>query len=78
MKIRVSAADQWPVPGSDEIWMAFASPDSARRGEWRDHPPLFQNQVAATIAQLLGVDYREQNPEAGAPIQQLFDAVATQ
>jgi hypothetical protein len=65
------------VPGSDETWMAFASPDSSRRGEWRDHAPLFQNQLAATIAQLLGFDYREQNSEAGAPVSELMDAVGT-
>jgi hypothetical protein len=56
------------VAGSDEIWMAIASPDSARRGEWRDHPPLFQNQIAATIAAALGLDYREQNRQAGEAI----------
>ena len=63
------------MPGADEIWMAFASPDSARRGEWRNHRPLFQNQVAATLAHLMGGDYREQNPAAGAAITQLFDGV---
>lgn len=64
------------MPGSDEMWMAFASPDSPRRDEWRDHAPLFQNQVAATIAQL-GFNYRDQNPEAGAPISGLLDRVGT-
>jgi hypothetical protein len=63
------------VPGADEIWMAFASPDAARRGEWRNHPPILQNQIAATMAHLLGVDYREQNANAGPPIMQLFDNV---
>jgi len=56
------------VAGADEIWMAIASPDSARRGEWRDHRPLFQNQIAATIAAALGLNYREQNPQAGEAI----------
>jgi len=56
------------VAGADEIWMAIASPDSARRGEWRDHPPLFQNQLAATIAAALGLNYREQNRQAGEAI----------
>jgi hypothetical protein len=75
---RGRTAEDWrhhgmKVPGADEIWMAFASPDAARRGEWRNHQPIFQNQVAATIAHLLGVDYREQNPTAGAPIMQLFE-----
>jgi hypothetical protein len=56
------------VAGADEIWIAIASPDSERRGLWRDAPPLFQNQIAATIASLFGLNYREQNPSAGAPI----------
>jgi hypothetical protein len=70
---RGRTTDDWrnhgaKVPGADEIWFAIASPDISRRGEWRDHPPLFQNQIAATMADLLGFDYREQNPEAGPPI----------
>jgi hypothetical protein len=56
------------TPGSGEIWLAMASPDSPRRGEWRGHPALFQNQVAATMAASLGLNYREHNPKAGAPI----------
>jgi hypothetical protein len=53
------------VAGADEIWVAVISPDSPRRGVWRDRAPLFQNQIAATIAGALGLDYREQNPQAG-------------
>ena len=56
------------VPGANEIWMAIASPGSTRRGAWRDHPPLLQNQIAATMAAALGLDYREHNPQAGAAI----------
>jgi Type I phosphodiesterase / nucleotide pyrophosphatase len=56
------------VPGANEIWIAIASPDTARRGVWRDSPPLYQNQIASTIAAALGLDYREANPNAGAPI----------
>jgi hypothetical protein len=56
------------VPGADEIWMAIASPDSQRRGLWHNHPPLFQNQIAATMAAALGFDYKEQNPRAGQAI----------
>jgi hypothetical protein len=56
------------VPGANEIWLAIASPDTARRGLWRNAPPLFQNQIAATIASVLGLNYLEQNPSAGKPI----------
>jgi hypothetical protein len=56
------------VAGAEEIWVAVISPDSVRRGVWRDHPPLFQNQIAATIAAALGLDYGEQSPQAGEAI----------
>ena len=56
------------LPGSDEVWLAIASPDVSTRGEWHDHAPLFQNQIAATIAGVLGLDYREQNAAAGPPL----------
>jgi len=70
---RGRTGDEWrkhgkDVAGAEEIWLAIASPDSARRGSWRDHPPLFQNQIAATIAAALGLDYAEQNPRAGKAI----------
>src|SRR5262249_2150155 len=62
---RGASADGWKshgkdVAGSDAIWIAVASPDLAVRGEWHDHPPMFQNQIAATMAALLGLDFREQ------------------
>src|SRR4051812_47834848 len=56
------------VDGADEVWLALLSPDIAPRGEWTPPAPLFQNQIAATIAALLGLDYQEQNPDAGAPL----------
>lgn len=56
------------VAGADEIWMAIASPGSPRRGLWQNPEPLFQNQIAATIAAAFGLDLREQNPQAGKAI----------
>jgi hypothetical protein len=56
------------IAGADEVWIAFASPLMTQRGEWRQHPPLSNNQIAATIASWLGVDWRATNPSAGAPI----------
>jgi phosphopentomutase/2,3-bisphosphoglycerate-independent phosphoglycerate mutase family metalloenzyme len=56
------------VDGADEVWLAIASPDLATRGEWKPAAAFGQNQIAGTIAALLGLDYREQNPEAGAPL----------
>jgi hypothetical protein len=56
------------VPGSNEVWMAFASPRMDRRGVWRDHAPLSTSQVAATIAQWMGVDWLADHPTAGQRI----------
>src|SRR5262249_24793133 len=70
---RGASAEAWKshgkdVPGSDAIWIAVASPDLVSRGEWHDHPPIFQNQIAATMAAILGFDLREPDAAGGAPI----------
>lgn len=56
------------IDGAQEIWLAVIGPDTVRRGEWRDAPPLHQNQVAATIAQLFDLDYSAEHPGAGRPL----------
>lgn len=56
------------VPEARYIWMAFISPDSALRGEWKEASTLYQNQIAATLSKYLGFDYAEQNKNAGKPI----------
>ena len=69
---RGSAADgQWKthsaqVPGADQIWFAALGPDTPPTGEAHSGQ-LYQNQVAVTLAQLLGVPYAPTRP-AGAPI----------
>jgi hypothetical protein len=60
------------VPEAQYIWMAFVSPDSALRGEWKDAETLYQNQAAATLCKFLKLDYSEQNPQAGKPVARLF------
>lgn len=60
------------VPEAQYIWMAFISPDIGLRGEWRDTETIYQNQVAATLSKMLGLDYSEQNRDAGRPIDRLF------
>jgi hypothetical protein len=61
------------VPESQYIWMAFVSPDSQLRGEWRNSETIHQNQIAATLCRFLNIDYAENNPQAGRPITRLFD-----
>jgi hypothetical protein len=57
------------IVGADEVWIAFASPRMADRGEWRSHPPITTSQIAATLAGWMGVDWRVVRPSAGAPIE---------
>ena len=56
------------VDGAQDVWIALASPSMSRRGEWKDQPALHTNQVAATLAGWLGVDWRALRPAAGLPI----------
>lgn len=60
------------VEGAQYVWMALVSPALTRRGEWTDHATIYQNQVAATLARLLGLDYNQAHPSAGQPIAPLF------
>lgn len=62
------------VPESRETWMVFLGPDTPARGERGQRAAaVTESQVAATIAALLGEDYRSTVPEAGAPITDVLD-----
>ena len=56
------------VPEAQYIWMAFISPESSLRGEWKNAATIYQNQAAATLCRWLNLDYSENNPQAGKPI----------
>jgi hypothetical protein len=56
------------VPGSDEIWVGIFGPDTPKGGELRAVENVYQSNVAATVLTLLGLDYREFNPNADGPI----------
>ena len=45
------------VADADQIWLAFIGPDTPALGELKKEEQLYQNQVAKTIASLLGLDY---------------------
>jgi len=55
-------------PGSEDIWIAVLGPDTPALGERRNAPPVTQAQVAATVAALLGRDFRKAAPQAAAPL----------
>jgi hypothetical protein len=54
--------------GSQRIWIAMIGPDTPGLGERAHHAPLTQGQVAATVAAVLGLDYRAFSPKAAPPI----------
>ena len=56
------------VDGAQNVWIAMASPATTTHGEWREHPDLHTNQIAATLAGWMGVDWRALRPAAGSPI----------
>jgi hypothetical protein len=74
---RGNSAKDWSdhgedVPEAQHIWMAFVSPDSSVRGEWKNAETIYQNQAAATLCLFLNLDYSEQNRDAGKPVARLF------
>jgi Metalloenzyme superfamily len=54
--------------GSENIWIAVLGPDTPPLGERSQTAEVHQAQIAATIAALLGKDYRTAVPAAAAPI----------
>jgi hypothetical protein len=60
------------IDGAQETWLAAIGPDWPRRGEWADAPDATADQVAATLARAVGVNLRDDIPNAGAPIEYLW------
>jgi Metalloenzyme superfamily len=58
--------------GSEDIWIAVMGPDTAPLGERRDAGEVHQAQIAATVAALLGQDYRRAVPAAAPPITEVL------
>src|ERR1700730_12445734 len=54
-------------PGSENIWIAVLGPDTRALGERTHTAQLSQAQIAATVAALLGQDYRQGGPGAAPP-----------
>jgi hypothetical protein len=56
------------VSGAEHVWAAFAVPGWPARGEWTNHAPVSQSQIAATLAAIMGLNWRVAVPDAGAAI----------
>jgi hypothetical protein len=59
------------IPDSKFIWMAFAGPDTPPLGERSGVAPVAQNQIAATLAALLGEGYAAAVERAGKPLSEV-------
>ena len=56
------------VGGAESIWIAVLGPDTPPLGERAGTTPVTQSQIAATLAALLGQDYRRAVPDAAGPL----------
>lgn len=56
------------IEGAQDIWIAVVGPDTPALGEVRNLPGVTQSNVAATVLQAFGLDYRKFNAGAGPPI----------
>jgi Sulfatase len=65
--------DEWrshgtKINGADQIWIAAIGAGVKSKGEIKNSDQLYQNQVASTVAELLGFNFT-QNGKAGKPLQ---------
>ena len=60
------------VPGADEIWIGVFGPDTLNVGEATATGDHYQSQIAATMLELLGLDYPSFNPSADPPLAEAF------
>jgi hypothetical protein len=56
------------VPGDEQIWAAVLGPDTPPTGEATNTPVCYQRDVAPTILDSLGFDYREYDGVKGKPL----------
>jgi bisphosphoglycerate-independent phosphoglycerate mutase (AlkP superfamily) len=68
--------DHWKDHGekieeAGQLWLAVIGPDTQPLGELTSNEQVYQQQIAATIAQLLGFQFTANHPVA-APISSIF------
>jgi hypothetical protein len=56
------------VNGAGYVWIAAVGPRVEPLGEWTEHAPLMQSQVAATVAAMVGEDFQAAAPKAAPPL----------
>ena len=60
--------------GSENIWLAIIGPDTAPRGERAHTRPVIQAEIAATVAALVGENYRDAMPQAAPDLLDVLDS----
>lgn len=65
------AIDDWrhhgnKMPNCDQIWFAVIGPDTVPMGEGKAEQQLYQNQLAATITSLLGLEWKTETKKGDA------------
>ena len=70
---RGSTLEDWhghgsKVDGAEQIWIAMTGPGVPEAGEGLKSAPAFQRDIAPTILDLLGFDYREYKGVTGTPL----------
>jgi hypothetical protein len=70
---RGSGLEEWKEHGVDEkgsenIWIAVIGPDTAALGERTNTSAVTQAEIAATVAEFLGKDFRQSAPDAAPPL----------
>ena len=62
------------IDGAEGIFIAALGPDTPALGERTNCPTFTQGQIAATVAQLLGEDFRAAKPNAAPPIAEIISS----
>jgi hypothetical protein len=74
---RGSTLEDWhshgsKISGAEQIWIALFGPDMPARGEVASSAPVFQRDIAPTLLDVLGVDYREYEGVEGKPLKNVY------
>jgi hypothetical protein len=62
------------ITGSGEIWIAAMGPLTKGYGEMKGHPGIHQEQLAATMAAVLGLSYKPVTHVAASPIKLIYSS----
>lgn len=52
------------APGSNETWLAVIGPDTPADGEMKDQTRIYQDQIAQTAANIMGLNFTANHPVA--------------